>query len=132
MGYLGATDADTATELKKYWTAAKLTIIPAGWTDLIIGFANKLAESDIDQMMRKYGFGTIASTQPDFDKFKEIDATMTYYRLNHNEELYNVWLKRAYDWGLGHGSTASKARMAKKCLTSDSLTGESGYGTGAL
>ena len=78
MGYLGADDDATANELKLYWTAAKLTIPPAGWTSLIIGFANRLAESDIDQVMRQYGFGTIASTQLDFPTLKEIDATLTY------------------------------------------------------
>jgi hypothetical protein len=132
MGYLGANDAATKAELILYWTAAKLTIPPAGWTDTIVGFANRLAESDIDQVMRQYGFGTIASTQLDFPTLKEIDATLTYYRLNHNEELYKEWMQRLYRWGLGHGCTGSKSRSAKKCLTSDSLTGESGYGTEAL
>jgi len=132
MGYLGADDDATANELKLYWTAAKLTIPPAGWTSLIIGFANRLAESDIDQVMRQYGFGTIASTQLDFPTLKEIDATLTYYRLNHNEELYKVWMKKLMRWGMGHGATASKSRSAPKCLTSDSLTGERGYGTEGL
>jgi len=132
MGYMGANDAATATKVKEFWTAAKLTIPPPTWTNLIIGDANRYAESDINRVMRNEGFGNIASTQSDFASFQEIDATLTYYRLNHNDELYKEWMNRLYAWGRGHGCNSSRARSLPMQYTEDSVTGDVGYGRGAL